>query len=124
MESWQAMNALSHIAAYLGNKMEGSFGTGDFFETEDGARYPRNSQFPIIVLQGKPEDMPDLLKSARESGLRHLAFIREMIETNDDEEIVGILKHKKDADVECLGIGIFGNNEEVKALTKRFSLWK
>ena len=53
-----------------------------------------------------------------------MGFIREMIDTTDDEEIVEALRQKADTDMEYLGIGVFGPNDVVKPLTKRFSLWK
>lgn len=40
---WQAMNAIAHTAAYLGNKMEAGFDTGDYFVTQDGKHHPRNT---------------------------------------------------------------------------------
>lgn len=124
LPSWQAMNALAHIAAYLGNKLEGGFDTGEYFETRDGAKHPRNTQYPIVALSADPKDLPGFIQEVRGSGLPYLGFIREMIETTDDQEIVGILKEKNDSEIEYLGIGVFGPNEVVKPLTKKFSLWK
>ena len=47
-----------------------------------------------------------------------------MIDTTVDQEIIDGLKNKTEAQTELLGIGIFGENEAVKTLTKKFSLWK
>lgn len=124
LESWQAMNAVAHISAYLGNKMTEPFDTGSSFLTKEGIAHPRNSQFPIVVLSGKPGQLKNLIKTVRNSGLSYLGFIREMIETSDDEEIARIMSAKRDEDVEYLGIGVFGGKAEVDALTKKFSLWK
>ena len=68
--------------------------------------------------------LKNLINQARESGLPYIGFIKEMIETTDDEEIVDVLSKKLDSEIEYLGIGIFGGNETVKKLTKKFSLWK
>jgi hypothetical protein len=118
------MNAVAHISAYLANKMNEAFDTGGYFETQDGTRYPRNSQYPIVVLAAEANDMPGLMQDVRRSGLQYLGFIREMIETTDDAEIIDILKSKPDSEIEYLGIGVFGPNGAVKPLTKKFSLWK
>lgn len=99
LESWQVLNCVAHISAYLGNKMEDKFDTGDFFETKDGKSHPRNSQFPIIVLSGTFGQLTNLIGDVRDSGMLYIGFIKEMIETTNDEEIV-------------------------KSLTKKFSLWK
>lgn len=124
LEGWQAMNALAHMSAYVGNKIYEQFGTGENFVTKDGFLYPRNSQYPIITLSGESRDIASLVKKVEESGLLFHVFIREMIETSDDEKIVKILSNKKEEDVEYLGIGIFGEKEKVTALTQGLKLWK
>ena len=124
LASWQSMNTVAHIAAYLGNKMPGRFDTGDVFVTQDGHDHPRNTQYPIIILSAKPGQMPNLMTKVRASGLPYLGYIQEMIETTDDAEIEEVLAQKTDAEVVYLGIGVFGPNEAVDALTKKYSLWK
>ena len=124
LASWQSMNTVAHIAAYLSNKMREHFDTGEFFVTQDRHNHPRNTQYPIIVLSAKPGQMPNLMAKVRASGLLYLGYIEEMIETTDDAEIEQILAQKTDAEIVYLGIGVFGPNEEVAALTKKYSLWK
>ncbi len=118
------MNAVAHIAGYLSNKMGVTFATGESFDTNDGVSHPRNSQYPMIVLKGVSADMSAFAEAVRASDLPHLGFIREMIETTDDAEIVAMLAKKSESDIEYLGIGVFGPHDTVKALTKQFSLWK
>lgn len=122
--SWQAMNALAHISAYLGNKMQERFDTGKYFITKDGKTHPRNSQYPIIVLRANAGEMASLMTKVRESDLLYIGFIREMIETTDDKELEKIVKGTLDKDIEYLGIGVFGKKEEVDRITKKFSLWE
>src|SRR6266404_7665932 len=124
LEQWQVLNTVAHIAAYIGRKLEDNFGAGENFVTQDNINHPRNSQYAIIVLRAKLGQLPNFMAKARSSGLLYHGFIREMIETTDDEEIVKILAHKKDSEVEYLGVGIFGPKEEVDALTKNYQLWK
>ncbi len=124
LENWQVLNAVAHTSAYLGNKLGNNFLTAEYFETKDGKRHPRNSQFPIIVLSAKPGQLSPLMEEIRKAGLLYLGFIRDMIENNDDEEIVRIISEKLDSGIEYLGIGIFGDKEQLNYLTKKFSLWK
>ena len=124
LPSWQVMNTVAHCAAYLGNKMKDRFDTGNVFITRDDKLHPRNSQYAIVVVKADEKELKDLMAKVRDSGLLYLGFIREMIETTDDEEIVRILRDKADSAVEYLGIGIFGKKEELDPLTKKFSLWK
>lgn len=120
----QAINTVSHIAGYIGNKIQSGFTTGANFIAKDNTLYPRNSQYPIIALAGEEKDIKSLAKKVKEAGLLYHIFIKEMIETTDDAKIIKILSEKSDKDVEYFGIGIFGAKDEVAALTKNFSLWK
>jgi len=125
MEGWQIANSIAHISAYVGNKLWNAFGTGENFTTKDGAIYPRNSQYPIIVKRANSNaQLKNLLEKMRRSGLMHHAFVREMIDFADDSKLQESLGTKKDADVELLGVGVFGGNDEVAALTKKFGLWE
>ena len=124
LPSWQVLNTVSHIAAYFGNKLGADFDTGEFFETEDGTPYPRNSQYAIIALSASPDEMKSFEREVRATQeVRSMFFIREMIETTSDAEIIEMLSTKTDDQVEVLGIGVFGENQKIKVLTKRFKLW-
>ena len=124
IEQWQVMNALAQMSAYIGNKIKEGFSTGENFVTKDDVQYPRNSQYPIITLGAEYKEIISLVKKVRESGLLFHVFIREMIETTDDEKIIKILSEKEEGKVEYLGVGIFGEKEKVTALTQNLKLWK
>lgn len=47
-----------------------------------------------------------------------------MIDHTDDSDLQRELNKKSDMEVELLGVGVFGSNEEVSALTKKFGLWE
>lgn len=123
-EKWKVMNALGHIGAYLGNKMDSDFDTGEHFVTKDGIKHPRNSQYAIITLQATNNELMDLMQRVRESGLLYLGYIPEMTETTDDSKLEQMVGTKEDKEIEYLGIGVFGDKEEVEKLTKKFSLFK
>ncbi len=124
LEPWQITNTVAHIAGRLGYDIK-EYLTGDLFMTKDGVVLPRNSQYPIIVFQTQGVDqLRAFLTGVRAAGLPHLAYVREMIDFTDDSELQAALSVKTEAEVEYLGVGIFGPNETVKKLTKGFSLWK
>ena len=124
IESWQTTNTIAHIAGRLGHDIQ-EYLTGSNFQTKDGVIVPRNSQYPIIVFQTEGVDkLRALLAEVRSAQLPHLAYIREMIDFTDDDELQAALGRKNEAEVEYLGVGIFGDNEALKRLTKKFSLWK
>jgi hypothetical protein len=125
LEGWQAANAIAHIAAYIGNKLEADFATGDFFVSADNVEFPRNSQYPIIIKGANSASLlKEGLKAIREQELLSIEFIREELDCMSDAEVGASLKAKIYADVELLGFGVFGENEQVKLLTKNFNLWK
>lgn len=124
LPQWQVLNTVAHISAYLGNRLKENFDTGESFDSKDNVPHPRNTQYPIITLTAKPGQMQNLAKKIRDSGLLYHGFIREMIDTTNDKKIEKILANKIEEQIEYLGIGMFGKNEKVDALTKSYSLWK
>ena len=123
VEPWQAMNGLGHVAAYLGNKIGQPFDTNGDFVTRDRVGYPKNSQYSLIVLRAHAGQMPNTMAKARESGLLYHAFIEDMLE-NDDIEVQRQMDGRDDASTNYFAIGIFGPNEAVDAITKKFQLWR
>jgi len=124
MASWQLTNTVGHISAYLGNKMEEPFDTGDFFESKDGTKIPRNSQFPIVVLKAKKVQLDTLAKNLQNSKLLFIVYVQDMIDLGDDEKLATALKAKNFQEMDIIGIGIFGLNDDVKKLTGELKLWK
>lgn len=125
IEGWQVANTIAHISAYIGNKLKDSFGTGESFTFSDGIEIPRNSQYPMIIKAAENAvQTKESFDQVRQEGLLTIGFIREMIDCKGDEQIETILKSKAYGDAELLGFGVFGENEQIKSLTKKFSLWK
>ena len=125
LPGWQAANTVAHVSAYVGNKLGESFGTGKYFHTSDTVEFPRNAQYPIIIKRANSnEQLQNLHEKVRASGLVHIGFVREMIDYTNDTELQKALERKTAAEVELLGVGVFGPNEEVNTLTKKFGLWE
>jgi hypothetical protein len=125
LQGWQIANTIAHVAAYLGNTLKDTFGTGEFFITKDDSKYPRNSQFPIIIKRANSsEQLKNLLGKAKSCKATCHGFIREMIDHTSDAELQDSLALKNDSEVELLGVGVFGADAEVAALTKKFGLWE
>jgi lysyl-tRNA synthetase class 2 len=123
LQPWQIGNTIGHVSAYIGNKVT-KLTTAENFVTKDEVNHPRNAQYPIVILAAKPGQMANFMQKVRETGMLYHGFIKEMIDTTNDNEITEILKNKSDAEIEYLGIGVFGSNDEVDAITKKFSLYK
>lgn len=124
LASWQLTNTVGHITAYLGNKMVENFDTGKYFVSEDGLEYPRNSQYAIVALKASKDELNNLVFELRGTDLLWIAYVQEMIDLLDDEELSRVLKEKKSAEMDILGVGVFGPKDELKKLTGKMGLWK
>ncbi len=124
MASWQLTNTVAHIAAFLGNKMQDPFDTGEFFVSKDGVNFSRNSQFGIVALKASKEELKALELATRTSTLPRLVYVQEMIDHGDDAELETALAGVSSEDMDILGIGLFGPKDKLKALTGTFKLWK
>jgi lysyl-tRNA synthetase class 2 len=124
LEGWQLTNTIGHLSAYLGSKIGNELVSRATFETKDEQEIVANSQYPIITMVAKPGQMLNFLNKVEESGLQHLAYTQSMIDFNDDEELAEDFISKDKDEVNYIGIGVFGSNDEIDKLTKKFSLWK
>jgi len=122
--SWQLTNTIGHIAAYLGNKMSEPFDTGKYFVSKDGFNFPRNSQFPVVVLRADKDQLKDLARGLQNSNLSWIVYVKEMIDMVDDEELEKAFNAKISQEMDILGIGIFGLKDELKSFTGGFKLYK
>lgn len=125
LEPWRVSNAVAHMTAIIGNKVKKEqLTSGDFFVGSDGVAIPRNSQHPIIIMKGAEKDLHKLLGKIQNAGLPYHVFIKEMQDTNKDEEIVKTLQDQAMADTQFYGVTFFASNEQADELTKGFQLYK
>lgn len=124
LQGWQLANTIAHLSAYLGNKIDPTkFRSRDKFVTKDG-EINTNSQYAIVAVTAGPNQLTNLLEKVEASGLEHLAYVEEMIKFANDEDLNKALSGKEKSQLNYLGIGVFGDIEEVDKLTKKFSLLK
>jgi lysyl-tRNA synthetase class 2 len=125
LQDWRLTNTVGHLSAYLGNHIEPVyFVSRSEFELAGEETTPANSQYPIVSLGATQNQLHNLMKQVEEARLTHLTYIKEMIDTTNDEELQAMVTGKTKDQLEIHGIGIFGNKEEVDKLTKKFSLFK
>ena len=124
LHSWQLTNTVGHIAAYLGNKMTVPFDTGINYITKDKVHFPRSSQYPIIALKATHIQLKKLASQIRSAPLLYIVYIEDMIAWNDDEKLAQHIYEKNAEEVRILGIGMFGDKEQLKSYTEGMSLWK
>lgn len=124
LEPWQAVNAVAHMEAIIGNELpKDKLTSGDYFVGADSVFIPRNSQYPIIIKCADEKELHKLLGKVKEKDLLHHVFIKEMQDTNDDSEITNILRSQKIADTTFYGLSFFAENSLADELSKKYKLW-
>ncbi len=124
LESWQAMNVLGHMAISLGaNKDEMLMGR-DVLLDKDGVAHKGIARFGFIIKKGTTQQIADTIAKARDAiNVTVVDFPREMLDTRHDDELVEALAAKYNADLEYLGVLLYGATSEVDVLTKGFKLF-
>ncbi|HUB93049.1 MAG TPA: lysine--tRNA ligase [Verrucomicrobiae bacterium] len=122
---WRVVNAVAHMEAVIGNEVpKTQLTSGDYFVGNDELTIPRNSQYPIIIMRAEQRELHTLYDKVCRAGLKYHVFIKEMQDTNNDEEIVTALKSRSIADTTFYGISFFAPNEIADKFTKGLQLWK
>ncbi len=124
LKPWEEMNTIAHLNASFAARKGKELFLQDTIETKENAKINLNIQHAIMIKQvNSNKDILNLIKNAREEDLDVAEFTREMLETTDDEKIIGLTKNKKLQDIEYLGALIFGKKSVVEKLTDKFKLW-
>ena len=127
LEGWQTLNTVGHLSAEFAGKVSKSanlFFTGTI-DTKDNAKINLNIQHAIVIKQAEAtKDIFTLMEKAKENNIEIYAFTREMLNTTNDKKVIEQTKEKNFADIEFLGVLIFGEKEIIDNLTEGFELYK
>lgn len=125
LEPWKVVNAVAHMSAIIGNETDKrQLVSGDYFVGNDAVSIPRNSQYPIIVKRASEHELHILFEKVKQAQLLHHVFIKEMQDTNNDQEIVKKLEEQAIAHTTFYGIIFLADVEKADVLTKKFQLWQ
>jgi hypothetical protein len=125
IEAGKIMNALGHMAAGLGASYpDKDILRLDTYTGKNGEVHPNISDNPFIVLAADNSNKIRTLRAALiEAQIPFVDFI--------DTMTVGTFAEQKqrtaetsDEDLEYFGICFFGEQDQLRELTKKFSLWK
>ena len=119
------VNALGHMTAGLVGGYtdpEGMYFL--MYEDKDGGVHPNISHFPFIVLEvDNSNKIRTLRNQAIEKNISFTDFTSTMtIGTSKEQQ--NATKNSQEKDLEYIGICLFGTTEELKELTKKFSLFR
>lgn len=124
IEIGRLMNALGHMSAGLvgriGNLEELCFLQ---YADKDGGTHPCISHFPFIVLKAKNSNqIRKLRQEAIQLGLPYTDFTETMIAGTSAAQLTATL-NSAELDLNYFGICLFGETEQLRLLTKKFSLY-
>jgi hypothetical protein len=119
------MNALGHITAGLAasypNQDEMRF---DNYQDADGNAHPHISDNPFIVLQADNSNKIRTLRQALSEANVHFVDFTSSMTVGTYAEQQERTSKTPEAELEYWGIVMFGEVEQLSALTKKFSLWR
>ena len=124
MELGRSLNVLGHLSVGLSRQLEEGESQYVDYEDMDGNLHPSLSHYPFIVL--KADNSNKLRKVRQEAISRNIKFTdftSSMIEGGSIEQ-QRRTKETKEADLEYLGVCIFGDTDTLREFTKNFSLYK
>ena len=117
------MNALAHMCVGFG----ASLGPTDLrltnYQDADGGDHAHISEIPFIVLEANSNKIRSLRAAAKEQNIRFVDFTHTMVEGGYQAQLERS-KATKEQDLTYFGVVLFGDWDQVSALTKKFSLWK
>lgn len=83
------------------------------------------SKFPFIVTKVKASKLKNAIDIARANPKLLVAdYPKDMLDTRTDDELVASIAAKDEADLEYLGAIIYGDTEDVNAITGKYQLWR
>ncbi|MBI2079471.1 DUF2000 domain-containing protein [Candidatus Micrarchaeota archaeon] len=124
LEIGKAMMALAH--AMLG------FGAGiiskeevrlNKYEDVEGNVHNNISEMPIVVLKASSGKIRTIRNLAKENGVSYTDFVDTMSIGTYEEEYA-LTKKKKDEELDYWSLILFGENDKIRELTGKLSLYK
>lgn len=121
----QLLNALGHMAAGLPSLVADMSELRFLhYQDADGGAHPAISHYPFIVLRAENSNQIRKLRcAALEAGLVYNDFVESMLGESAEDQLQKTAR-TPEANLEYIGILLFGSAETLNALTKRFSLFR
>lgn len=124
MDSGRTLNVLGHISVGLANLLPAGEAKYVNYTDMDGNAHPNLSHYPFIVLKA---DNSNKIRKVREEavsrGIKFTDFTHTMIEGGSVIQQAATAL-TAEADLEYLGICLFGDTSVLSEFTKKFSLYK
>ncbi len=120
-----ALNVIGHLAIAIGKYSNEEIMGQKVFTDKSGIEHMGISRFPFIVTKVKVSKLKNAIEVAKQNpNLLVADYPKEMLETRTDTELVEEVSKKTNEELEYLGAIIYGNTEDVNAITGKYQLWK
>lgn len=124
VEVGRAVNVLGHLSVSLASQLsDGDAVYTDYYDL-DGNVHPNISHYPFIVLRADNSNkIRKLRQEALDKDIPFSNFTHTMVEGGSEVQ-QQTTKNTSEAELEYLGICLFGETETLRKLTKKFSLYR
>ncbi|KIF51157.1 DUF2000 domain-containing protein [Vibrio owensii] len=124
VEVGRAVNVLGHLSVSLANQLSDGDAVYIDYHDLDGNVHPNISHYPFIVLRADNSNkIRKLRQEALDKDIPFSDFTHTMV-VGGSEIQQQTTKNTPEADLEYLGICLFGETETLRELTKKFSLYR
>ncbi|WP_390339531.1 DUF2000 domain-containing protein [Vibrio harveyi] len=124
VEVGRAVNVLGHLSVSLASQLSDGDAVYTDYHDLDGNLHPNISHYPFIVLRADNSNkIRKLRQEALDRGIPFSDFTHTMVEGGSEVQ-QQTTKNTSEAKLEYLGICLFGETENLRELTKRFSLYR
>ncbi|EOA9033868.1 TPA: DUF2000 domain-containing protein [Vibrio harveyi] len=124
VEVGRAVNVLGHLSVSLANQLSDGDAVYIDYQDLDGNVHPNISHYPFIVLRADNSNkIRKLRQEAHDKGILFSDFTHTMVEGGSEVQ-QQTTKNTLEAELEYLGICLFGETETLRELTKKFSLYR
>ncbi|GLR06560.1 hypothetical protein GCM10007906_41480 [Vibrio hyugaensis] len=124
VEVGRAVNVLGHLSVSLANQLSDGDAVYTDYQDLDGNVHPNISHYPFIVLRAdNSSKIRKLRQEVLDKGIPFSDFTHTMVEGGSEVQ-QQTTKNTPEAELEYLGICLFGNTETLRGLTKKFSLYR
>ncbi|UTM59521.1 DUF2000 domain-containing protein [Photobacterium sp. CCB-ST2H9] len=124
LELGRTLNVLGHISVGLSAQLEQGMAHYVDYTDKDGQVHPSLSHYPFIVLKA---DNSNKIRNVREAALAKGVTFTDFTHTMTDGGSLhqqAVTAETAEADLEYMGIGLFGDAEMLKEMTRKFSLYR
>ncbi|CAE6948111.1 hypothetical protein ACOMICROBIO_LKFPLAJE_04141 [Vibrio sp. B1FIG11] len=124
VEVGRAVNVLGHLSVSLANQLSDGDTVYTDYHDLDGNVHPNISHYPFIALRAdNANKIRKLRQEALDKGIPFSDFTHTMVEGGSEIQ-QQTTKNTSEAELEYLGICLFGETETLRELTKKFSLYR